>query len=67
MDQLLEFWFEGHTLFAKLLRLDASFVMMPRAAPNSHWILTNKFWGSNPTKLATVALGVFEAQPPKTA
>jgi hypothetical protein len=34
MDQLLGFRFDGHTLHMKLLRLDAPFTMMPRAAPD---------------------------------
>jgi hypothetical protein len=47
MDQLQGFRSDGHTLHTKLLRLDASFIVPPRAATSSlrnrrHRVLTPK-------------------------
>jgi hypothetical protein len=43
MDQLLEYASDGHTLYMKLLRLDAPFAMTPCAASDSYRNRTAEF------------------------
>jgi hypothetical protein len=66
MDQLLEFPSHGHAVHTELFRLDAPSAIMSRVASSFHQNYHCKVLSPNLVEnMSSIALGGFEAQPPK--
>jgi hypothetical protein len=65
MDQHLEYASNNHVVFTKLLRLDATFGMTPRAALILAGTTPPSFEAQTRRNQRTVELGGFKAQPLK--